>query len=223
MILFALLMFLSNVGLLNADIRVLSSTHSSCLLEVPVKEQETFVLVGVPPSGAVNCSGGEVVDFIWLRRHRIARIQPKSKVIEVSWSSVKGSLGLPEATPFENILSRHVANYEVAKYWVREREAGSQRSEVGSQKSEVGYKMLVRDEGIYRVDYAAISQVAPEITTIDPKTIKVTNGGFELPIVVRGEEDGRFDSDDWFEFYATRNEGKFSYLNLYSDTNVYWL
>ncbi|MBI4722861.1 MAG: T9SS type A sorting domain-containing protein [Candidatus Stahlbacteria bacterium] len=224
--------------------KVLSSTSRSCIVEVS-PESPSFVLVGVPPSGIVNCSGGEVVDFIWLRRHRIARISPKgqksevrSQKLEVSWESVKGSLGLPEDTPFENILSRYVVNYDVAKYWVRER--GQEISNVKAQNSppeadqppaenEIQlsgmpkYKILVREEGIYRVDYASLSQVAPEVTTIDPKTIKVLHCGFELPIVVKGEEDGRFDSDDWFEFYATRNEGKFSYLNLYSDTNVYWV
>jgi hypothetical protein len=208
----------------SSAVELVSAGPTSCVIEARAGEEEVFVFVGVPPQGRIRCSGGEVVDIVWIRRHRVARVamnpcgQGKRRV-RVAWDPPGGNLGLPEDTPFENVLRRHLVNYEVARNWVRQ--PGSEGWELKSQTSNC--KILVNKNGIYRVCYEDIISVVPEIASIDPKTIKVTHCGFELPIVVRGEENGRFEPGDWFEFYGERKEGRLTYLDLYSDTNVYWV
>ncbi len=200
--------------------QLISSNPSGCVVEIPSGDEEVFILVGIPPRGQVKCNQGTIDQIAWIRRHRIARIsvkpfKNKKREIHINWETTKGNLGLPENTPFEHILRKHLVNYEVSKNWVRPRKVKSQKSKVKS------CKIIVEQERIYRVSYEDICDIIPE--NIDPRTIKLTHCGFEVPIVIKGEEDGNFNSDDWFEFYAKRREGEFTYLNLYSDTNVYWL
>lgn len=201
---------------------IISSTETGCVVEIPPIREEAFVLVSVPPNGRVWCKDGEVVDQdIWIRRYRVARIRVSpsnfSRKVEITWERAKGGMGLPEQNAFEDILKRHVVNYESARNWARP------RVPIFRHEPVLKYKLLTVQEGIHRVEYDDVSPIVPEITSIDPRTIKIMHCGYELPIVVKGEEDGKFDPDDWFEFYAEPTKGKFTYFNLYSDTNVYWL
>jgi hypothetical protein len=143
----------------------------------------------------------------------------ESRRVRIVWDSPGRDLGLPEDTPFEGILRRYLVNYEAAKHWVRQ--PRSEAWELEAQTSRC--KILVNRNGIHRVDYEDIVGVIPEITGIDPRTIKVTHREFEVPIIVKGEGDRRFDPGDWFEFYGERKQGRLTYLDLYSDTNVYWV
>ncbi len=78
-------------------------------------------------------------------------------------------------------------------------------------------KIYTSKEGLYRIGWNEISNRLSSLNRIDPRTIKVYFKGEEIPILVKGEEDGRFDHDDYIEFYAISNDSK------YSKENVYWL
>ncbi len=200
---------------------LISSSSVGCVVEIPQGEETVSILVGVPPRGQIRCSQGEVDQIVWLRRHRVAKIlvapfKNEKRRIRINWEGSKGSIGLSEDTPFEDLLRKHIVNYESSKHWVRPRKLMT-----NSKRTINSYKILVVREGIYRVNYDDICDIIQE--SIDPKTIKLTHFGLEVPILVKGEEDGTFGSDDWFEFYAKRREGEFTYLDLFSDTIVYWL
>lgn len=110
------------------------------------------------------------------------------------------------------------------------------------------YKIAVTQSGIYKIDYDFLSSLGIVPNQINPKQIKIFgNGGGMLPqsndkfilddlvqdaIIVQGEEDGRFDKNDYILFYAkgpnTWNYNAASELfnheiNDYSDSAFYFL
>ena len=80
------------------------------------------------------------------------------------------------------------------------------------------YKVGVSETGVHRLSYNDLSSLGIDVDHINPKHIRVFhNGGgvlnelnaqprfadlTEIPVVVAGENDGRFDRDDYVLFYA---------------------
>ena len=80
------------------------------------------------------------------------------------------------------------------------------------------YKIGMSETGIYKLTYNDLSSLGMDVDHINPKNIRVFhNGGgvlnelnaqprfndlMEIPVFVAGENDGRFDSDDYILFYA---------------------
>lgn len=110
------------------------------------------------------------------------------------------------------------------------------------------YKIAVKEEGIYKISASFLKNIGINIDQVNPKTIKIFgNGGAMLPqsnaaprkddlqenaIKVIGEQDGRFDNEDYILFYANGNinwqlntEGSaFTRTkNIYSDSSYYFL
>ncbi|MDQ3019872.1 MAG: C25 family cysteine peptidase [Bacteroidota bacterium] len=98
-------------------------------------------------------------------------------------------------------------------------------------------KMYVADSGMYRINKLDFTNAGISTIGLDPRTVKVYNKGFQIPIYFNGQDDGSFDANDYFDFYGTRNYGgptitydhnnaqvyvTSEYYNLYSDTNTYW-
>lgn len=110
------------------------------------------------------------------------------------------------------------------------------------------FKFSVTTEGVYRIDYNLLRNSGVNPDQINPRQIKLysshsgmlpqannstVNGELrELAIFVSGEEDGRFNSNDYILFFAKGpdqvefNQSKqiFQYVNnLYSDKNYFFL
>ena len=105
------------------------------------------------------------------------------------------------------------------------------------------YKLQVSRQGIYRLDYTYLSANAPDLLTLDPRTLMITVEGVEIPISIRnasggsGEADGTFDPGDFLEFFGRPKTGPPTVLNYdfgstfpdiyeandFTDTQVYWL
>ncbi|HEX9006573.1 MAG TPA: C25 family peptidase propeptide domain-containing protein, partial [Bacteroidota bacterium] len=84
-------------------------------------------------------------------------------------------------------------------------------------------RLTVTQDGIYRLEYAALSQAGISPGTLDPRTLRIFgNGGRELPeaitlprpqdlvenaVYVQGEEDGKFDPGDYLLFYGRSVRG----------------
>lgn len=108
------------------------------------------------------------------------------------------------------------------------------------------YKLAVSQSGMYRIDFALLNQMGISASSIDPRQIRIfsNKGGMlagpnrsarisdlvELPILVTGENDGRFDTDDRVIFYAEGPHqwklinGNFQHeLNLYDEKNYVFL
>ena len=90
-------------------------------------------------------------------------------------------------------------------------------------------RIIVEENGIYRVYGRDVENAGIDLATIDPSTFKLTNKGREIAFWIEGDNDGRFDADDFIEFYGERNEKTFfdQYPDLYVDPftneNVYFL
>ncbi|MBL3657094.1 type IX secretion system sortase PorU [Fulvivirga sediminis] len=109
------------------------------------------------------------------------------------------------------------------------------------------YKLEIDHNGVYKIDYNFLKSIGISIDRIDPKKIAIYgNGGGTLPqknsaprpadlinnhIYVKGEDDGKFNSDDYILFYAQgpdkynySTDGEITYeRNIYSNHNYYYL
>jgi len=86
-------------------------------------------------------------------------------------------------------------------------------------------KIMVDRDGIYRVTGRDIEKIGVDIDQIDPMCIHLFNRGREVPIFVEGESDGRFNEDDFIEFYAEmkKSDSRKYFYDPFTDKNVYWL
>ena len=85
------------------------------------------------------------------------------------------------------------------------------------------YKINVTESGMYSISASDLAAAGADVTTIMPKTLKLTNKGKQIPIFVRGENDNRFNLTDEIIFYGERHQGETSYIDPFTDENVYWL
>ena len=98
------------------------------------------------------------------------------------------------------------------------------------------YKIKVSQKGIYRLNYAALNQQIPSLSTINPKNFQLFKNGKEVAIYVSGESDNTFDNTDYIEFYGEPNDGTLdkelyvsataqphNYYSLFTDTAAYFL
>ncbi|MDW8019343.1 MAG: C25 family cysteine peptidase [Chloroherpetonaceae bacterium] len=174
------------------------------------------------------------------------------RLIELSWSFVPAA-NRQWSNPTcahsdldEEFLRRNLVNYKDAKAF---RAPPSVTSQVGSafsdstgawyNPSQPYLKLLTTEDGLYRISGAEIAAAGVSLSGIDPRTLRLIYKGKEMPILVRGEDDGRFDPTDEIEFLGSFNRGNPEPLldeftgnvvgtvtelrNAYSDTSVYWL
>ena len=85
------------------------------------------------------------------------------------------------------------------------------------------YKISVTESGMYSITASDLAAAGADVTAIMPRTLKLTNKGRQIPIFVRGETDDRFDPTDEIIFYGERQHGENSYIDPFTDENVYWL
>ncbi|TAD98925.1 MAG: T9SS C-terminal target domain-containing protein [Bacteroidetes bacterium] len=79
------------------------------------------------------------------------------------------------------------------------------------------YKVTLADfaaEGIYKIGYADLQKAGFPVETTDPKRIQMFSYGEEIAINIFGQEDGKFDPQDYIEFYGR-------YPNNYLDRLMY--
>jgi hypothetical protein len=151
---------------------------------------------------------------------------------------------------FEEVYRTTLANYEGSRAW-RTAPARPQvllRSPFNA--TETWYKISIQENGIYRLRASDLQAVGIDLATVDPRTVRIYSGGGkdlplditqprpelkEVAITLIGEEDGRFDTQDYILFYGQGLYGwhydpelestlRYDlYANPYTRTNVYWL
>ena len=98
------------------------------------------------------------------------------------------------------------------------------------------YKIKVAEGGIYRVTYNDLLEAGFPVSSIDPRRIQLFFRGNEHAIWINGQQDARFDAEDFIVFYGKHNDGSLdaelykpqeaqphSYYSLYSDSAAYFL
>jgi len=102
--------------------------------------------------------------------------------------------------------------------------------------SQFYYKIKIAQNGVFRIDSATLTAAGIPLSTINPKNFQIFNKGVQQYIYVEGESDNVFNSSDYIEFYAQKNDGALDsalyvnsnfvpnpYYSLINDTAVYFL
>jgi hypothetical protein len=85
-------------------------------------------------------------------------------------------------------------------------------------------KVYADEDALFRVTPAWLDSLGVDPKAIDPRTFRVFYLGEEQAIRVRGEEDGRFDEQDYLLFFGQyRRDRRKDFENLYGRRNTYWL
>lgn len=151
-----------------------------------------------------------------------------------------GGMAMEEG--FEGVYRGSLLNYEPARAWRTRSSQSRLQSPSPFFDGEWWLKVVVTDEGMYRIRYEDILSTGLDPASIDPSTFQLFyGGGRELPwgvtdprpeleevaIEVTGTGDGRFNSGDEVIFYGQallRWEPYNTYLrHRYDDDNCYWL
>jgi hypothetical protein len=86
-------------------------------------------------------------------------------------------------------------------------------------------KVFVDEDGLVEITPDDLTAAGWDPSTLDPRTLKLSHQGVELPVWVEGQDDGSFDSGDFLLFYGqsmfTLSQGQPG--GPYTRRNVYWL
>ncbi len=99
----------------------------------------------------------------------------------------------------------------------------------GFQNSLNRIRIVVKKRGIYHITGQDLLDAQINIQEINPQTFRLSNKGKDVPLLIHGEEDSRFDANDYIEFWGEPNEKTMIdrypdiYKDPFSDENVYWL
>ncbi|MEX2595835.1 MAG: C25 family cysteine peptidase [Salibacteraceae bacterium] len=102
------------------------------------------------------------------------------------------------------------------------------------------FKFKISETGVCRIPHNtlqfAMQQIGVDLSNVDPNSLQVFGRGKEQYIFVEGSSDGSFDSGDYIEFYAQKNDGWADevlypdanshtnpYYSLYNDTATYFV
>lgn len=82
-------------------------------------------------------------------------------------------------------------------------------------------KILVREDGLYRVTHGDLLAAGADPSGIDPTTFVVTNRDAEIAVEITGGEDGTFDPGDTIRFFGLAPGGDETWDNVYRLTGGY--
>ncbi len=192
----------------------------------------------------------EVVETAFLRDQRLVRvelrpIQANPATGELVWhrrivfrlNFVGGKAGagwtdglsvrFPDSGgPFESVLKKVLLNYESSRAWRSlPAESAVSKSAVSQTpySDSTAYKIDILEDGLYYMSYEYLQTQGVKVNNIDPRTVKITCQGRQIPIYVSGARDGRFDPGDAIQFWGIIHYGDQHYYDPFTHTNVYWL
>jgi hypothetical protein len=210
----------------------------------------------------------EIISFgspRWLRNQRVIELEispiqydPSKRSIEL-YSQITVSLSfqggevkqsIKEKDVFERIYGNVLLNYDQSSGWRKTDDRPSLLKPAVNYPfsySNNWFKVIVRENGIYRIDRTTMIQSGVPVSSLDPRTLRVFSGGGkvlpldnsnpfleleEVAIYVSGEEDGTFDPEDFVLFFGwsphdwdydpSANATGF-HTNPFTNDNVFWL
>jgi uncharacterized membrane protein len=164
----------------------------------------------------------------WVRQQRIVRIEvhpfqynparqaltwhPDIQVrIEFSSGSATVCADCPFDAETEAMLADSLVNYEWARGWRVPPRSEALHEQIQSPlyTSFLGarYEVVVEQDGIYRLTYAALQAAGMDVDNVNPQTFRLTSQGEDVAIHVFGEGDGSFDPGDYVTFYGEKFRG----------------
>ncbi|MFH0880779.1 MAG: hypothetical protein V2A34_13770, partial [Lentisphaerota bacterium] len=79
------------------------------------------------------------------------------------------------------------------------------------------YKLMVNEDGLYRLDYPTLSSIVTNLDQWTIANIRLYNQGSEVPLYEVNPGGPAFETNDFLEFYGQALDTRFT------DQNVYWL
>lgn len=138
--------------------------------------------------------------------------------------------------PLDAASEAFFLNDASSKTWRKERvrDASYDASKISSGTvNEI--QLIVNSEGIYKVTYQALMDVITMMSdslqvemawtpaSVDPRFLELSDEYGQVPINFVGENDGSFDTEDYFEFFGDRHRGDTLYMDDFTAENVYTL
>lgn len=157
--------------------------------------------------------------------------------------------GSISSIPADDLIKDAILNFDVAKYW---NESSSKSLNKITSNSVLSngkwFRFEAPEEGMYKIPRSALAALGIDVSTVDPRTIKIYNNGgkalsenitqsrpndlVENAITIVGESDGKFDEADYIIFYgrgssfwdkAADSTKIVRYRHSYSDKNYFWI
>ncbi|TDQ15227.1 peptidase C25-like protein [Algoriphagus boseongensis] len=98
------------------------------------------------------------------------------------------------------------------------------------------YKIPTAQDGIYQINSQALTSSGINLSTLDPRFIRIFHRGKEVAVHIEGQDDGKFDAGDLIHFLGKRNDAELDkklytkfekipnpYYNTYTDTTAFFL
>ncbi len=138
--------------------------------------------------------------------------------------------------PIDQAADSFFINNQSSRGWRLEKKKDHSYSSPKSALNGINeIQFVVDQEGIYKVSYTDLKELIVEMTDslevdmawdideIDPRRLELSDRHGQVPIHFVGENDGKFNQGDYFEFYGDRLPGENSYYGAYTAENVYTL
>ncbi len=151
--------------------------------------------------------------------------------------------------PADDLIDGILVNYDIAKFWNKDNTKLKKAAVINSLLATGKWvRFEAPEEGMYKITRSALSSFGIDPASVDPRTIKIyNNGGKTLPetnnaprpadleenaIIVVGEDDGKFDDNDYIIFYGrgcsfwdfdTDGSTIKRFFNPYSKQNYFWI
>jgi hypothetical protein len=123
-------------------------------------------------------------------------------------------------------------NNRFSKEWRKPREKDTTAA-ASRQDAEIRFHLVVDTEGIYKITRQDLQDAVDADTTdmlfelnwdeLDPRKLELSDYRGTVPVYFPGDADGRFDADDYFEFFGDRHAGDDGYYDDYTAENMYEL
>jgi hypothetical protein len=147
-------------------------------------------------------------------------------VVRLSWpdQGATGSNQEPDLRPaYERLLQGTLANYSDLHRPPIRPETGEHKGVSSLETAEAvnsssALKIGVMANGVFRLTYTDVVSAGFGLSGLNAHTLKLSNRGVEVPILVMGEDDGVFSPGDQILFYGTGISN-----DVYTEKNIYWL
>jgi len=140
------------------------------------------------------------------------------------------------SNPLDNADPPFFLNESSSKTWRKEKTRDYSYSAPKSSSSAVNEIQLIVDkEAIYKISYQYLMDLITTMAdslqiemnwtpaSVDPRYLELSDEFGQVPIHFVGENDGRFDPGDYFEFYGDKHYGDTTNMDDYTSENVYSL
>jgi len=196
----------------------------------------------------------EVLDYIWIRDFYCAVVKINTHTYYFNLKTLKilqsvilkiyitdQKTFVKNLTPdpyFNDVLDKVILNFKEAQHFKSFNPSLNSTDTTGNwiDYTKEYVKLAIPEDNIYRITHLDLVNYGVNPALINPKTFKVFRLGQEIPILVKGEDDFQFNTDDYIEFYAEKNysyqdyrgivnwgQDYINFMNRYSDTSIYWL